>query len=175
MFTARSFQYLLLVLLFAAVSCRSSSPLQPPAYPPPGLTIERLKADLHIKNVNIVDVERGVVIKEQDVLIRDKKITYILPAGKIRGGDIKVVIDGSGKFLVPGFWDMHVHTVDSSYLKSFIINGVTGIRDMGGAAAGTNNGCESIKHETLMSWRKLIGSGLIIGPRMLISGPGCKQ
>lgn len=82
-----------------------------------------------------------------------------------------VIINGKGKFLIPGLWDMHVHTVDSSYLKLFIINGVTGIRDMGGAATSANNGCESINHEKLMNWRKLIQSGLLIGPRMFISGP----
>ena len=44
------------------------------------------------------------------------------------------VIDGAGKFLIPGLWDMHVHTVigrlPELYFPLFIANGVTGVRDM---------------------------------------------
>lgn len=44
-------------------------------------------------------------------------------------------IQGEGRFLVPGFWDMHVHAVDpfsSEGLPLFVANGVTGVRDMWG-------------------------------------------
>ena len=81
------------------------------------------------------------------------------------------MVNGKDKYLIPGLWDMHVHTVHPSYFTLFVANGVTGIRDMGGAATNTNNGCESIAPDTLMAWRKLIRSGDWIGPRMLISGP----
>jgi len=43
------------------------------------------------------------------------------------------VVDGQGKFLIPGLWDMHAHTEASgeSWLQLYVANGVTGIRDMG--------------------------------------------
>ena len=123
-----------------------------------------------IQNINIVDVENNRILKKQDVLIT-KGIISQISAHRKHKVVAATIINGAGKYLIPGLWDMHVHIADSSYLKLFVVNGVLGIRDMGGADAGANNGCESITHERLMAWRKLIQSGLLIGPRMLISGP----
>ena len=76
-------------------------------------------------------------------------------------------IDGSGKFLIPGLWDMHVHMVFGDWfprgkevtLPLFIANGITGVRDMGGEL------------EVLQQWRKEISAGTLIGPRIVMSGP----
>jgi imidazolonepropionase-like amidohydrolase len=76
-------------------------------------------------------------------------------------------VDGRGKFLIPGLWDMHVHTNFGDWLPGgeeiilplFIANGITGVRDMGGDL-----------HQ-LREWRKRIDAGTILGPRMVISGP----
>ena len=66
------------------------------------------------------------------------------------------VVDGHGKFLIPGLRDMHVHiagvTADPKWSKAtllplLIANGVTTVRDMGGDL------------EALQSWRKEIDSG----------------
>ncbi|MCU1303963.1 MAG: amidohydrolase [Candidatus Sulfotelmatobacter sp.] len=84
-------------------------------------------------------------------------------AGKLPG----VHVDGSGKFLIPGLWDMHVHLVFGTWfphskeiaLPLFIANGITGVRDMGGEL------------DTLRQWRKEIAAGTLVGPRMIISGP----
>src|SRR3984893_15586976 len=77
------------------------------------------------------------------------------------------VIDGSGRYLIPGLWDMHVHSAFGDWfpggrdiiLPLFIANGVTGVRDMGGDLP------------VLFGWRKQIAAGQIVGPRMVISGP----
>jgi hypothetical protein len=131
---------------------------------------QKSRVDILIQNINIVDVENNSIIKQQDVLITKGIISQISAHRKQRVV-AATIINGAGKYLIPGLWDMHVHIADSSYLKLFVVNGVLGIRDMGGAAAGANNGCESIAHERLMAWRNLFQSGLLIGPRMLISGP----
>jgi len=125
--------------------------------------------DLIIKHINIIDLHKKVIQYNRSILISKGKIQKI-STNPIKGRNA-VIINGKGKFLIPGLWDMHVHIVDSSYLDLFIINGVTGIRDMGGAALNTNNGCESIHPKKLMIWRNLIQSGSLIGPRMVISGP----
>ncbi|MEO6254856.1 MAG: amidohydrolase family protein [Ferruginibacter sp.] len=125
--------------------------------------------DVLIRNINVINVMTGQIEYDKTILVSDKKIKQI-SSGPIQIKNTRTV-NGKGKFLIPGLWDMHVHTVDSSYLELFIINGVTGIRDMGGAAVNSNNGCESIGYEKLMNWRKLINSGLLTGPRILISGP----
>jgi imidazolonepropionase-like amidohydrolase len=125
--------------------------------------------DILIERINIIDVVNGKIIYGRHILIAKNKIQ------KISRKSIKLkealVINGRDKFIMPGLWDMHVHTADSSYLNMFIINGVTGTRDMGGAASSANNGCESIKPEILLNWRKLIKEGIMMGPRMFISGP----
>src|SRR4029077_2961595 len=77
------------------------------------------------------------------------------------------VIDGHGQYLIPGLWDMHVHSAFGDWfpggrdviLPLFIANGVTGVRDMGGDLP------------VLLEWRKQISAGKILGPRMMVSGP----
>ena len=78
------------------------------------------------------------------------------------------VIDGRGKFLIPGLCDMHVHlagvTSDPKWSKAtllplLIANGVTTVRDMGGDLAA------------LQSWRKEIEVGKLVGPRIYCPGP----
>jgi len=77
------------------------------------------------------------------------------------------VVDGRGKYLIPGLWDMHVHTVFGDWLPRdervvlplFVANGVTGVRDMGGDL------------DVLKIWRANIAAGTLLGPRMMIAGP----
>ena len=84
-----------------------------------------------IKNISIVDVEQGKINPAQSVLITDKRIKSI--GKKITAEKNTIVVDGSGKFLLPGLWDMHVHAVGSykSMLPLFLAYGVTGVREMG--------------------------------------------
>ena len=80
-------------------------------------------------------------------------------SGKIHAPKDARVVDATGKFLIPGLWDMHVHWYDKDYLALFIANGVTGVRVMSGAAP--------IHYE----WRKEVEQGSLLGPRMLIASP----
>ena len=86
--------------------------------------------DHQIRNVRVVDVESGVATAPTSVLIRDGRIAAIGAAAL----DSRLpVIDGRGGYLVPGFWDMHVHSFQLSpqlHFPLFIANGVTGVRDM---------------------------------------------
>lgn len=70
------------------------------------------------------------------------------------------VIDGSGKFLIPGLWDMHVHVSKTrpSAMKLLVINGVTSIRDMGGDI------------DELLQWRSEVAAGELIGPTIFTAG-----
>ena len=67
------------------------------------------------------------------------------------------VVDGKGRFLIPGLWDMHVHWEQVNYLPLFTVNGVTGVRMMFGQP-----------HH--LEWRKEIEQGMRVGPRMAIAG-----
>src|SRR5215475_13671369 len=126
-----------------------------------------------IHNVTIIDTTGGPIPLQQHrtVTVRADKIENIeeVPYSGISGsgGKSTVHINGTGKFLIPGLWDMHVHTVFGDWfpkakevtLPMFIANGITGVRDMGSEL------------EVLQAWRKEISAGTMIGPRMVISGP----
>src|SRR5437016_11681952 len=101
------------------------------------------------------------------VIIQDDRIANIGKTAKIKPPKNAKIVDAHGKFLIPGLWDMHVHTIFGDWIPGgkeislplFVANGVTGIRDMGGDL------------DTLLEWRTQVSSGAILGPRMIIAGP----
>ena len=122
---------------------------------------------LVITHVNVIDVMRGGVQEDMTVVIMDKQITEL---GKSAGLSIPKnapVVNGHGKYLIPGLWDMHVHEIFGEWVPRdenitpllFVANGVTGVRDMGGDL------------EPLKKWRSNIAKGTMLGPRMIIAGP----
>ena len=70
------------------------------------------------------------------------------------------IVDGTGKFLIPGLWDMHIHGflyVFSDFAGPLMIaNGVTGARDMG------------YYIDTTLRWKRDIVAGKEIGPRLVV-------
>jgi hypothetical protein len=119
------------------------------------------KAQYYLEHINIIDVEKGDVSKDRWVCIEGKQIKLI-SSGPIENPN-GPVYDCSGKYLIPGLWDMHIHDADDSftryeYVPLFIANGVTGIRDMFGSP-------EMLKLE------RDIERGSFIGPRMVMGSP----
>jgi hypothetical protein len=111
-----------------------------------------------IQHVSVVNVVNGRIQKDTTVLLTDGTITAIgrnIPVEKTK------VVDGTGKFLIPGLWDMHVHccNADDHFFPLFLANGVTGIRDMAGPL------------EELKTCRSNVENGILPGPRMVFSGP----
>lgn len=87
---------------------------------------------LVIKNVSVVDVKHNRLQTGSVVLIEGNKIIAI---GKgISIPKAAFVLDAKGKYLIPGLWDMHVHSLRQEriplYFPQFVANGITGIRDM---------------------------------------------
>jgi len=72
------------------------------------------------------------------------------------------VVDGDGKYLIPGLWDMHVHLAGlepvSGSVESLVSYGVTGVRDMGGHM------------DELLRLRTEVESGDRTGPTLLLAG-----
>jgi len=113
----------------------------------------------------VIDTAGGPSRTDRTVWIRDGRIAGI-EASDSRSGSTRPsagaqVLDGRGKFLIPGLWDMHVHLswTTSSALPLLIANGVTGVRDMGGRLS------------ELDEWRTKIAAGLLTGPRIVRAGP----
>ena len=112
-----------------------------------------------IQNVTVIPVTGASPTANATVLIAGDRISAVGPSVKIPSG--ARVINGTGKFLLPGFIEMHAHLskTRASSMGLFIANGVTTLRDMGG------------DHEELLRWRREIRSGTRLGPRILMAGP----
>jgi imidazolonepropionase-like amidohydrolase len=111
-----------------------------------------------IQDVSVVHPGDSKAVEHQTVVIRDDKILSVTRASSAPVVPDAKVVDGKGKFLMPGLWDMHVHLLDSKSLGLFTANGVTGIRTMFGASSHT-------------SWRNQTDAGTIVGPRMVVGSP----
>jgi imidazolonepropionase-like amidohydrolase len=123
---------------------------------------------LVLDHVTVIDVTGGPALADRIVIVSGDRISAIAKSGSIRIPDGAQIIDGHGKFLIPGLWDMHTHiagiSANPSWAKGVLIpllvaNGITGIRDMGGDLAA------------LEEWRREIESGALLGPRIVTAGP----
>ena len=114
---------------------------------------------LAITGVSVVDVADGRILQNRTVTIRGKTIASITQ-NTAPPRDAQVV-DGQGKFLIPGLWDMHAHMemTGESWLQLYVANGVTGIRDMGSAL------------DFILNLREATSSGRVLGPRIFAAGP----
>lgn len=121
-----------------------------------------------IDNVTIVDVATGRLDARKSIVVEGKRIARIENA--TAASKAAATIDGTGMFVIPGLWDMHVHayfTNDTARFHStseimfplFIVNGVTGVRDLGSNLDAT------------LAARDSVAAHQLVGPRMIVSGP----
>lgn len=92
---------------------------------------------LLITNVTLIDGSNSPPMENVAIMIRGDRITRVGATEEIPVPDGARVYDGRGEFAIPGLWDMHTHVlwqpfVEDGFLRLFLANGVTGIRDMGG-------------------------------------------
>lgn len=85
-----------------------------------------------ITNVSIIPMNVDTLLTGQDVLIKDGVVKQIQQTNSYADTSQVIRIDGTGRFLIPGLNDMHVHINDENSLLLFIANGVTTIRNMVG-------------------------------------------
>ena len=113
---------------------------------------------LAITDVTVLPMDRLRVLEHQTVVIADGRIIALGPSKDVRTPAGARVIDGSGKYLMPGLADMHVHITTPDELPMYVGNGVLTVRDLNGSS------------ETLAR-RAEVTSGLVVGPRIFASGP----
>ena len=105
------------------------------AWPLPEPPRHGVAGNFLIRNVAVIDVGTGTIRHGQDVVLRDGKIASVGPTLASRPTDSLIEVDGTGKYLMPGLWDMHTHSLKISpqYTHPLsVANGVTGVRDMSG-------------------------------------------
>jgi hypothetical protein len=94
---------------------------------------DRTQAQVYITHVTVIDTETGKEAQDRTVIISGDRISQVTDSNRVKIPPSAKAFDGTGKYLIPGLWDMHVHTwdYDSTY-SLYIANGVTGVRDMFG-------------------------------------------
>ena len=113
------------------------------------------------ENVTVIDATGGTPAPGMTVIAADRQITSIEPSVRARVPATAQRIDGTGQFLIPGLWDMHVHLTSTTEIAcpALIANGVIGVRDMGGDLE-------------LIDWmRDRIERGELAGPEIFRAGP----
>ncbi len=115
-----------------------------------------------ITHVTVVDVERGVLRPDQTVVLSGRRIAAVGPAAAVAVPAGAAEVDGRGRFLIPGLWDMHVHLSvpgGEPLLGLYPAMGVTGVRDMNDS------------FPEVAAWRGRIAVGTLPGPRIVAAGP----
>lgn len=111
-------------------------------------------------HATVIDMTGAAARPDMSVVIVGDRITEIGKSDKVKPPKEARVVDATGKFLIPGLWDMHAHEWDKTlFFPLFIANGITGVRDMFGPLPAINQ------------WRKEMQEGTTLGPRIVAAGP----
>ena len=152
--------FLILIVCQTLISCGQNTNKKDITKP------DYLASNLVIKNVAVINMNTNSALKNQDVVVKAGKIISIANAQE---QDYKnmVVIDGSGKYMMPSLTDAHVHLPkNESDLERFfilnLINGVTKVRSMRG----------DWKH---LEWREKYNTETSVYPKLYLSAPAISR
>ena len=123
--------------------------------------------DVVINHVTLIDVRTGQLTPNQVVAIAKGKIVEVQEADKDSYA-AKQYVNGNGRYLIPGLWDMHVHfrggdslaEANKKSLTLYLAHGITTVRDAGGDLT-----------PRIFEWRREMEAGRLAGPRIFTSGP----
>lgn len=108
-------------------------------------------------NVNVIPMDTKHILSDQTVLVRGDRILEIGPVDAVTVPSGAQVIEGNGRYLIPGLTDTHVHILDNQdALILFIANGVTTVRDPNADYVGTG--------QAILDARDRIAAGELLGP-----------
>jgi len=120
-------------------------------------------------HVTVIDVTGGVAKPDMTVVVRGNRIAAIEKTDALVSHENGQVIDASGKFLIPGLWDSHVHLFNhitvgppnEYYLPLFIANGVTSVRDLW---------VKFDEIQQVQKWRDAVEQNELVAPRIQAVG-----
>src|ERR1051326_4502410 len=116
---------------------------------------------IYITHVTVIDTRNGKELPDRTVILAGDRITGVAKTKDARVPPSAKVVDGSGKFLIPGLWDMHAHPLAperrDTYFSLFLANGVTGGRDTGAW----------ILFPEIKRGRQDLATGTLVGPRIV--------
>ncbi|MFS4493158.1 amidohydrolase family protein [Maribacter sp. 2308TA10-17] len=116
-----------------------------------------------IQNINTIDPSDGLK-KNQTVIIKNGKIHKIVATDSLNLSGKNTIVDGTGKYLIPGLWDAHVHfayieEMAPSMFDLFLTHGITSVRDTGG------------KVDFVKGWKDKALANPTDAPRVMMAGP----
>jgi len=137
-----------------AVTTRASAALAARMAPP-------VTRALVIRDGDVFDSERGVVVPRQTVVIEGDRIVAVGPTASVAVPRGATVLEARGRTVLPGLWDMHTHFFSGSEAVSGLLHlasGVTTVRDLAADA------------DDAVSARGRAAAGQLLYPRMLLGG-----
>ena len=129
-------------------------------------------ADLAIENVTVIDAVNGAR-EGMTVVVDDGRIVSVTSGAA--PADAHETVDGTGRFLIPGLWDFHVHlTYDTRFTDAmpglFLHHGITSIRDTGGPLELVLPVVESLRAEGTVAPRVFFAGPLLDGEHVVYDG-----
>jgi hypothetical protein len=136
------------------------------------LSAQEASTPVAIRHVTVIDATGAAPRADATVLIRGSRIEAVGPTGRIPIPAGATVVEGEGKFLIPGLIDTHLHIarrmgalIVDRQLAYALANGVTGFREASGIG----------KERELVALREKIERGELLAPRLYISGTASGQ
>src|SRR5688572_3993184 len=127
-----------------------------------------IPVDLLITRARVVDTRSGAITPGRIIAIRRDTIVAIGDSTKMSRFRARRVVDVSGRHVIPGLWDMHMHfgggdtliQENRLLLPLYLAHGVTAVRDAAGDLSST-----------VLGWRDSVARGALEGPMIVTSGP----
>lgn len=127
-------------------------------------------APVAITHITLIDTANGIAHPDMTVVSGGNRIVEVGKHDMVELRKGISVIDGRGKFLLPGLWDMHVHLFNNGdsagtdnteyFFPLLVANGIVGVRDMWTDPADI---------EVANRWNRDIDAGTLVGPRVTVS------
>jgi imidazolonepropionase-like amidohydrolase len=116
-------------------------------------------------HVAVVDPGGTAPERDRTVVVTGDRIAEIGRTGEVRIPPGARVVDATGKYLIPGLWDMHAHIFTprgDAFFPLYAVAGVTAVRDMNTV----------VPMAEIQEHRKRLAAGTLIGPRLIaVAGP----
>jgi len=118
-----------------------------------------------LRDVRVVDLEAGRIVPGQSILIEGARIAKVAPVGELAAPAGAALVEGGGRYALPGLFDMHVHLSAAHGETTLLLlaaNGVTCAQSMHGSRLH-------------LAFRARVQRGELIGPRLFTTGPTTAQ
>lgn len=121
------------------------------------------QAPLAFTHATVIDIQTGSLTRNATIVIELDHIVAVSQTAKVPPS--ASVVDLSGRFVIPGLWDMHAHPLYTAdrperMFRMLLANGVTGVRDLGSL----------MPVPEALAWRDKVNSGAVLGPRVVAAG-----